>query len=238
MSFAMRGLVFGVVTLIIVCSANAEVLVFSDNFTNDDFDERWTYSSEDLISENGRVVATDNGRFLRTIQEFGSELRRIEVDIEKGGDRNHACWDYFVTLVEAPNRQVSNARAALLFDQDAIDAVGIDTQEDVCLNSTDFVSVNESATNKGTLSVSIGDSQMQYSFTNSDGDVLNAPPTDLDDFDSVGVRIHVAAFADSPRYVDAVRIYAVPEPSTITLLSCSLLGFFAMARRRPVGNHA
>ena len=227
-----RPILFVLICVWPCADSRAETLVFSDDFVEGNFDELWTHSTENLAVAGGRVAATENGRFLETTQKFGSELRRIEVDIEKEGDQNHSCWDFFVTLVEAPSHQVSNARAAILFDQDGIDAVGIDTMDDVCLNSTDFASVGGSAMNKGTATISIDDSQMHFSFTNGNGDVLNAPPSELSDFDSVGVRIQIAAFPDSPRYVDAVRIYAVPEPSTFALQSCTLVGLLTIIRQR------
>jgi hypothetical protein len=207
------------VLMLTTSQARADFLVFSDNFEGNDFDEKWTHSTEDLAVVNGRVEATANGRFMQTIQSFAGNLR-VEYDFGKEGTQNHSCWDNFVHFTS-----LSSVNGVILFDQDGIDGAGLDTDssDGICLSQTNFASTSAAGINSGHAVFTYVDSKISFTFTNNDGVVLDAGTVDVGDFDETQLYLNVAAFADSPRWVDNVMVYSsVPEPSTITLwlLAC------------------
>ena len=215
----------GTFSLVLPASRAQADLLFSDDFERDDFDTKWTYSSSGITVVAGRVQATDNGRFIETKQEFQGPIR-VEFDVEKIGTRNHICWDYFVGLTALPS-----ARSVLLFDNGGIDGVTIDTAGLVCLTDPEntFDSIPGSNVNRGTATYTFKDSQIDFSFINSDGATLQSSTVFVGDYDSSRLRFNIAAFSDSPRFLDNVRVYAVPEPSSLALFGILTLGALGRA---------
>jgi hypothetical protein len=202
-------------------------LLFSDDFERDDFDTKWTYSSTGIGVVDGRVRAADNGRFIETKQEFQGPLR-VEFDVEKTGLQNHVCWDYIVRLTALPN-----ARGVLLFDHGGVDGVTVDTVAAVCLTDPENVvdSVDGSEVNRGTATYTFQDGMLQFAFTNEDGATLESSTLYVGDYETSKLRFNIAAFADSPRFLDNVRVFALPEPSSLILFGLLSVALISWATR-------
>lgn len=219
---------FAFVLLALTSRSRAEIL-FWDDFEGGDFDTKWTHSDTGIGVVDGRVRATDNGRFIETKQEFQGPLR-VEFDVQKVGVQNHSCWDYFVRLTALPN-----ARGVLLFDNGGIDGATVDTVGTVCLTDPENVvdSVDGSQVNRGTASYTFQNGKIQFAFTNDDGTLLESNEIQVGDYQTSKLRFNIAAFADSPRFLDNVRVVALPEPSSLTIfgtLSVAIVGWFARRR--------
>ncbi len=211
--------------------ATAEFLVFSDDFDGNDFDEKWTHSTESLAVVNGRVESTANGQFIRSIQSFSGDLR-VEYDFGKEGTQNHVCWDNFVAFTGLN----SLIAGVILFDHNGIDGAGLDINpaNGVCLSDTNFASTPAASINSGHAVFTYQDSKTSFKFTNDDGVVLDAGTVDAGTFEQTHLYLNLAAFSDSVRWIDNVQVYSsVPEPSTLILFTMAgLVGAFIAWRKR------
>lgn len=116
-----------------------------------------------------------------------------------------------------------------------IDGVTVDTVGAVCLTDPENVvdSVDGSQVNRGTASYTFQNGKIQFAFTNDDGTLLESNEIQVGDYQTSKLRFNIAAFADSPRFIDNVRVVALPEPSSLTIfgtLSVAIVGWFARRR--------
>ncbi len=90
------------------------------------------------------------------------------MDIEKVGSLNHGAWDLAARLTALPE-----ANGILLFDHNGVDGAGIGpTPWDLATSNPD--TIDAAGVNRGKVVLTYADSYMDFSFTNDDGEVLNA----------------------------------------------------------------
>ena len=178
---------------------SAQANFFWEDFEGDDINAKWVFSDTDLAVVDGRVQATDNGRFIESKQEFYGPLR-VEFDIEKVGMQDHSTWDYIVWLTALPQ----NSQGILLFDTEGRDAIRTaETQADW---------ISGSQVNRGTATYTYQDGSVQFAFTNADGVTIQSNTVFVGNYGPSKLQIAIAAFSDSPRIVDNVRVISMPEP--------------------------
>ena len=187
-------------------TAYADQLIFSDDFEGGVLDSnKWISGSgggdpNTITVTGGRVQATANSNFIETVQEFSGDFR-LEMDVEKVGDSDHSCWDFMVEL-----RAFGGTSGVIRFDYDGIDGIGIG---DTC--SEGYFPLDGNSINKGKAIFTYSNSYLLFSFINDDGDVLHAAGKYVGEYGSGKIRIYLAAHADSPRYVDNVKIYSIAQ---------------------------
>lgn len=193
--------IYGADSVKIIKKGKKKDLVFFDDFEGDDFDERWisgsTCESDTITNVGGRIQATENCNYIETLGLFSGNLR-IEVDVEKVGAQDHGCWDFYVELAEI------GASGALRFDTNGVDAIGIGYLWDIC---GDQYEMDPSASNAGRAVLTYTDPYIQFLFENTDGNVLATGEVPVGTSGPSPIRIWLAAYPDSPRYIDNVSIY-------------------------------
>jgi len=191
---------------------HAESLVFSDSFDENTFEQNWntgaTGYQNTITLKEGRVQATANFNYIETINTFSGNLR-IEMDIEKVGEDNNTCWDFYIELVS------NNTFGILRFDDQAIDAINIGTGEigTICGNRN---SIDSSNVNKGKVTLILYESIIKFIFTNTDGVSITTNAMSVDSFEDTKIRIWLAAFPGAPRYIDNVKIYSLDHDNCET----------------------
>ncbi len=180
-------------------------LIFSDDFEMNDFDEKWisgTAGEPDTIDiVNGRVRSLSNCNFIETKQSFTGNLQ-VEVEIEKDGDSDYGCFDFYIEL------PTNGATGVIRFDHNEIDAINIGNNGFGICGDENY-SIDGSGSNKGTIILSYLDSYVDFSFTNEEGTILSTGKLYAGAFDSTKIRIWFGAHSDTPRYADNVKVYSL-----------------------------
>lgn len=199
-------IIFSIAFLWSLCSvAYSADLIFFDDFERAEIGSNWITGSgcgtNTITIVNGSVQATDNCNYIETMQEFSGNVR-VEVDIEKIGTQIHSCWDFVIELI---GKQVGIVR----FDHDSVDGIAIFppmTTWDCEVHVTTF----GSAPNKGKAIYTFRDGTVDFEFINEDMEVLFSNSGHMENFYSTRLRISLAGFSDTPRYVDNVKVYSLP----------------------------
>jgi len=199
--------IFGIVGLIgLNKTLHAELLIFSDNFDENNFEQNWTTGSitghqNTITLSNGRIQATANFNYIETINTFSGNLR-IELDVEKDGEDDYSCWDFYVELVS------NKTFGVLRFDYQKIDAVntGYDGIGTIC---GDHNSINSSNVNKGKVTLILSESVIKFIFTTADGVSIVSDEMSVGNFERTKIRIWLAAHPNTPRYIDNVKIFSL-----------------------------
>jgi hypothetical protein len=134
------------------------------------------------------------------VQEFSGNFR-IEVDVEKTGTQNCGCWDFITELI---GKQIGIVR----FDEDSVDGIAIFPPT----NWGCEVHVNTvgSAPNKGKTIYTFRDGIVNFEFINEDLEILFSNSDYIENFYPTRLRISLAGWSDSPRYIDNVKVYSLP----------------------------
>ena len=177
-------------------------LLFSDDFEADDFDKKWISGAEcdepDTITiVDGRIQSTANCNYIQSRGSFYGNLQ-IEVDVKKSGFYDYGCWDFYVELVDIYEKGV------IRFDYNGM--VGIDIGDCV-----DAFPISSSGPSKGKAVFTYLNEHVQFSFTNENGDLLITHKVYAGPLDASKIRIWLAGFPDSPRYIDNVKVYSFDE---------------------------
>jgi hypothetical protein len=185
----------------IIRKKKEETLLFFDDFEKDDFEEKWISGSEcgpnTITNVDGRIQATENCNYIETLELFTGNLK-IEVDVEKVGNQDHSCWDFYVELASI------HATGAIRFDYAGVDGVGIGYIWDTC--GDQFV-MDPAAPNKGRAVLTYSEPSLRFYFENTDGDVLATHEVPVGSLGASRIRIWLAAHPDTPRYIDNVSVY-------------------------------
>ena len=115
-------------------TANSEELIFSDDFNRSEIGDNWTTGTgceeDTIVIIDGRIRATANCNYIRTVRDFSGNLR-IEFDVEKEGTSDHDCWDFAVDL-----KALYNYWGGVRFDYNNVDSVGIVEIDQGCADSS------------------------------------------------------------------------------------------------------
>ena len=177
-------------------------LLFSDSFDRSSLGDQWLSGTE-LGYENtvrivdGKVEVRTNFNYIETQQSFGGDLR-VEVDVERAGPSSWQCFDFQVQLGAVEQR------GFIRFDWAGTDAINIGAAG-IC---GDRYSMDSGAPNKGTAILEYKSPNLQFSFLSDNGNRLITEELAVGEFESSKVRILLGAHADTPRYVDEVRVYS------------------------------
>ena len=200
-------IIFIICLLISYGIAHSDKLIFSDDFERANIGGDWITGadpghSDTITIVGGRVQATDNGNYIETVGEFSGNLR-IEMDVEMVGTKEHGCWDFAIAL-----KDYYDYTGILRFDTSGVDGVALGKFIGANSICGDRVTIDGSAINKGKAIFTYQYETVMFSFENDDGDILDAGSIHAGNLNSSRIRIHLAAYPDSPRYVDNVKIYS------------------------------
>ncbi|MCA9259063.1 MAG: hypothetical protein KDA61_07680 [Planctomycetales bacterium] len=204
-------------------AANAQTLLFSENFDGPTIDSDWTVITNPphIDIDAGRLRSSENGQVLNSVAAYSGGLR-IEADVEKTGIRNHTQWDLAIGLINAAGE---TALGTVRFDQDEMDAVGTGSHPGAINDPVTIPSLPGISPNKGHVIFTFENSEVNFSFTNTLGETLVAPTKSIPLDGPHRLFINLAAHPDSPRYLDNIRVYGlpVPEPSCFLLVAAAVL---------------
>ncbi len=188
-------------TLLDACGACGSVL-FEDDFEAGDLHDKWTTGGtcqpDSIVVTNGRVRATQNCNFIETRAAFCGDLQ-IEVDVEKEAARPFSCFDFYVEL------RALGATGAVLFDTFGTDGIGIGAPAfSVCGRQ---FTLPGNAPNRGKATLTYAGGRARFSFTNEGGQSLVTNEVGFPSpIGATAIRIWLAGYPDSPRFVDNVRV--------------------------------
>lgn len=186
----------------------AEALIFFDDFNTGLDPYTWNTGSirndPNTISViDGKVVSTANHNYIETIQQFSGNLR-IEAEVGRLGNgvKEYSCWEYFLELTE-------NGAVGILRFSNGIDYLSVNNSGFAFC--ADQVNAPSSSELGGKMSLTYNDALLQFTYTNRNGDVLASDTISALPFIQSRLRIWIAASADTPRYVDNVKVFSLDE---------------------------
>jgi len=186
-------------------SANSADLIFSDDFNRAEVGDNWITGasppecgSDSITIVDGRIQATENCNFIETTQIFSGNLR-IEFDVEKVGSGIYDCWDFWVAIG-------GKKTGVIRFDFDDVDGIAIDLTSPCRVQE----SFDGGGPNKGKAIYILKDGILHFEFINADLEVLFATSQFVDNFSPGSLTISIAGEANTPRYIDNVRVYSLP----------------------------
>jgi hypothetical protein len=176
-------------------------ILFQDDFEVDDFSSKWTSGGPEpntITVIDGRVESRSNGQFIESIQEFAGNFR-VEVDVEKVGAQDHGCWDFMIAIAA-----LGGNSGVIRFDFGGFDGIILGES---C--SGNYILIDSAGVNKGKAILTYSNPYLLFSFMNDEGEVINAGAVYAGEFGTSKIRIDLAAYSDSPRYVDNVKVYSL-----------------------------
>jgi methyl-galactoside transport system substrate-binding protein len=185
-------------------TAAVATFLLQDSFDVPGYADRWAL--DPLLSvEGGRVKAVDNGQGLRSKQKYPQNVY-IEADVEKIGSDDHGNWDFRIVLDEI------GYEGGIRFDTEGVDGINIG---DIRLDQQESkYTMDGGEIDRGTMTLVSCDGRIQFRFKNSAGKELMTPVMDVPTFTASTISIWLAAHANTPRYVDNVRIRPIPDGET------------------------
>ena len=147
---------------------------------------------------DGRVESRSNGQFIETILDFAGNFR-VEVDVEKVGAQDHGCWDFMIAIAA-----LGGNSGVIRFDFGGFDGIALGQP---CLGN--YYQIDSAGVNKGKAILTYSNPYLLFSFINDEGEVISAGAVYAGEFVTSKIRINLAAYSDSPRYVDNVKVYSL-----------------------------
>ena len=150
------------------------------------------------------TINSDNGLTIDLIKTDISLNKSIdgevflEMDVFKEGYEDHGCWDFSIQWKR-------NLNIILLFDKNGYDRIGYVKSNDHCANSIIFNQM-PSTTKNGKLQLSIFEKGFQVKYIDSLGNQITTSNSDLDNPYSKYFKIGLAAYSNSPRMIDNLKI--------------------------------
>ena len=185
----------------------AEILV-SDNFDNI---ENWKTDipkgrpEEQRISfQDGKAISINNGCFMLLNKDIEGEVF-LEIgvsaeQIDQEGYQNHEHWDFNI-------KWMHNLNIILLFDKNGYDRIGY-VESPLGIMDVNKIIFNEmsSTTKNGKIQLSIFEKGFQAKYLDSVGNEISISNSDIDNPYSKFLLLGLAAFSNSPRMVDNLKI--------------------------------
>ena len=174
--------------------------LYADNFDKNNINVNWKTNiceGKSISFQGGKAKSTSNGCFMSLNKSIDGEVF-LEMDVFKEGYEDHGCWDFSIQWKR-------NLNIILLFDKNGYDRIGYVKSNDHCSNSIIFDQM-PSTTKNGKIQLSIFEKGFQVKYIDSLGNQITTSNSDLDNPYSKYFQIGLAAYSNSPRMIDNLKI--------------------------------